>query len=498
MDVTFTKLGFHEPETLSGLLMAFQAPEEQSKSTGSSSPINTPPISGTLNDQGKVPIADILEQTDHGTYPKKETAYPISLASLEILNSYSNLSRRLSGSSAVKQSTHVDPPIGGEKKLSTEEVMRIAGEQYLTTGENLSSPSIRDSSKLSHLTKEDVKNIELANLLLSSAEKISNQQYDRAKRLLMVCDFESSPVGNPVQRLVFHFADALWERAERETGMKSLKPEYIEREADVDKALRGYHPVVLAIYQAVPFGKLVQFTASQVIIGALDSATKIHVIDLEPRTGMQWTILMQSLSERSEYPVEHLKITMVGDSTGKMEETDVEESVAVLAPMVLRTMLVKPHCLEKMIRVIRNLCPDIMVLTEVEGKHNSPSFVNRFIEVLFYYSAYFDSLDAFMEAADPNRLAMEGTLMASAVRNMIAREGGERIMRHVGLDTWRLFLNRVGFEEVEVSEDALYQAKLIVKSYNHAESVSLEMNGKSLTIGWKGTPLHSVSAWRCF
>ncbi|XP_011621963.1 scarecrow-like protein 23 [Amborella trichopoda] len=321
MDVTFTKLGFHEPETLSGLLMAFQAPEEQSKSTGSSSPINTPPISGTLNDQGKVPIADILEQTDHGTYPKKETAYPISLASLEILNSYSNLSRRLSGSSAVKQSTHVDPPIGGEKKLSTEEVMRIAGEQYLTTGENLSSPSIRDSSKLSHLTKEDVKNIELANLLLSSAEKISNQQYDRAKRLLMVCDFESSPVGNPVQRLVFHFADALWERAERETGMKSLKPEYIEREADVDKALRGYHPVVLAIYQAVPFGKLVQFTASQVIIGALDSATKIHVIDLEPRTGMQWTILMQSLSERSEYPVEHLKITMVGDSTGKMEET---------------------------------------------------------------------------------------------------------------------------------------------------------------------------------
>ncbi|XP_011621964.1 DELLA protein GAIP-like [Amborella trichopoda] len=166
--------------------------------------------------------------------------------------------------------------------------------------------------------------------------------------------------------------------------------------------------------------------------------------------------------------------------------------------MVLRTMLVKPHCLEKMIRVIRNLCPDIMVLTEVEGKHNSPSFVNRFIEVLFYYSAYFDSLDAFMEAADPNRLAMEGTLMASAVRNMIAREGGERIMRHVGLDTWRLFLNRVGFEEVEVSEDALYQAKLIVKSYNHAESVSLEMNGKSLTIGWKGTPLHSVSAWRCF
>ncbi|ERN02115.1 hypothetical protein AMTR_s00045p00167670 [Amborella trichopoda] len=432
---THHTLGFHESETLSG----------------SSSPINSPPISGLLNDQEKVPIADILDQTDRGTSPKKEKAYPISLAYLEILQSYSKFQRHLSGSCAVKQSTNIDTSIGGERKPST--------------------------------------------------------QYDRAKTLLMLCDFESSPVGNPVQRLVFHFADALWEKVERETGMKSLKPECIEGEADVDEVFKGYHPAVLATYKAVPFAKLLQFTASQVIISALASATKIHLIDLEARTGMHWSMVMQSLSERSKYPVELLKITMVGDSGERMEETDMreelfeldrEESVPVFGPLVLRALLVKPHCLEKMIRIIRNLCLDIMVLTEVEGKHNSPSFVNRFIEALFYYSAYFDSLDAFIEAADSNRLAMEGTFMASAMRNMVVREGRERVIRNVGLDTWRLFLNREGFEEVEVSEDALYQAKLIVESYSHSDSVSLEMNGKAMTVGWKGTPLHSISAWRCF
>ncbi|KAL4202890.1 hypothetical protein AMTRI_Chr02g223480 [Amborella trichopoda] len=123
-----------------------------------------------------------------------------------------------------------------------------------------------------------------------------------------------------------------------------------------------------------------------------------------------------------------------------------------------------------MIRVIRNLCPDIVVLTKVEGKHNSPPFVNRFIEVLLYYSAYFDSLDAFMEAVDPSRLEIERVLMGSAIPNMVVGEGGERIIRHIGIDTWRLLMNRVGLEEI----------------YPHSESISLEMNGKALTVGWKG------------
>ncbi|ERN02118.1 hypothetical protein AMTR_s00045p00168010 [Amborella trichopoda] len=185
------------------------------------------------------------------------------------------------------------------------------------------------------------------------------------------------------------------------------------------------------------------------------------------------------------------------DMREELFELDREESVAVYAPMVLKTMLIKPRCLEKTIRVIRNLCPYIMVLTEVESKHNSPSFVHRFIEVLFFYSAYFDSLDAFMEAVDPDRLAMERAFMGSAIRNMVAGEGEERIIRHVGIDTWRLFFNRVGFEEVELVRDASNLAKVMVKIYRHSESISLEMNGKALTVGWKGKPLHSVSAWRC-
>ncbi|KAL4193258.1 hypothetical protein AMTRI_Chr06g176020 [Amborella trichopoda] len=449
---------------------------------------------------------------------KKAQRYPISPTALEILKSYNTLTRRLCNSSA-SEINHVNQlknrTLRG-RKLSTEEVIRIAGEQYLDKGENL---PLQFNPQLSNMSNEDIENIKLIHLLLSSTEKIENKQFDRAKGLLMVCDFKSSPVGNPVQRLVLYFAEALWEILERETGVRSQNPTSTQENGDEERVLMGFHPAILVFYQVVPFGKILQFTASQVMLDAMASSTRIHFIDLEVRTGMHWTMLMQSLSARLDHPVELLKITMVGNSRERMEKAgnrllgfsetlklpfvfnlvvvsdmgeeirerlpmEDGESVAVYAPLVLSSMLVKPHYLENLVKVISSLCPDIMVITEVEGKHNSPSFVKRFTEVLFYHAAYFDSLDAFFDSDDANRLVTERLYMGTNIRSMVGRDGEERSIRHVGVDVWRL-------------QDALYQASLIVKQHSNADSCTLELNGKALTVGWKATPLYSVSAWRC-
>ena len=63
-----------------------------------------------------------------------------------------------------------------------------------------------------------------------------------------------------------------------------------------------------------------------------------------------------------------------------------------------------------MMKMIRNINPCIMVVTEVEANHNAPSFVHRFVDLLFYYSAYFDCLDACMERDDPNRMITESNV----------------------------------------------------------------------------------------
>ncbi|KAJ6952326.1 hypothetical protein NC653_041461 [Populus alba x Populus x berolinensis] len=49
--------------------------------------------------------------------------------------------------------------------------------------------------------------------------------------------------------------------------------------------------------------------------------------------------------------------------------------------------------------------------------------------------------------------------------------------------------------ETDLSSSSLYQAKLIVKKFNFASSFTPDVDGKSLVFGWKGTPLHSLSAW---
>lgn len=109
---------------------------------------------------------------------------------------------------------------------------------------------------------------------------------------------------------------------------------------------------------------------------------KVHIIDLEIRNGMQFTVLMQALAARHDYPLEHLKITSIGtkskptiEETGKrlmsfaqslnlpfsfnvvnvadmldlnedLFELDTEEKVTVYSAYVLSTMIARPDQLE--------------------------------------------------------------------------------------------------------------------------------------------------------
>jgi len=461
----------------------------------------------------------------------KENSSTTSLSSLDLVSNYKVSCNCFNGEKISTSSNKEVKRTGNE--MSTEEVMRVAAAHFI----QLSAPKDGDPSmqrlpfgiSLSSFAVEEIKNVELASLLLAAAEKVANQQYDRAGNLLRQCYMLSSTTGNPVERVVYYFCDALQERIARETGrLKAQKARGPLTAEEVIKAMLENHLLQLT---TLPFSQVLQFTSMQALIDNVANAKRIHMIDISIKHGLEWTILIQALATRSTCPVESLKLSAVGLAeevivpTGKrlssfaedlglpfefkavvvpdmkdLRETMFElregEVLGICSHMDMSTMIVRPETLENVMRVIWKLKPCVMTVVDVEAKHNSPSFVNRFTEALFYFSALFDCMEGVMERSDNNRMALEGRFFSQGIMSIVATEGEERVVRHVGISVWREFFARFGLVEVDLNEYSLYQASLILKQYVNGDSCTLEMDGKSLLTGWKGTPQHFVSAWK--
>lgn len=465
--------------------------------------------------------------------PNREKPYPFSLSSLELLNNYGGGVKKLKRENLSNISNEINAE---RQRLSTEEVMRVAGARYVEfssqRGDDFTLHMHPFGFALMGLSQEETKDVELVHFLLSAAEKVGCQQFERASRFLTRCEWIASDTGNPVERIVFYFAKALREKIDRETGhFKGFKGNGRKDLIDLGFAT---NLASIACHQDLPFIQVTQFTGIQAIVEHVALSGKIHLVDLAIRSGVQWTVLMQALADRDESPVSLLKITAVTtmdknhvEETGKRLESfakslnlpfsfnvvfvtemkelkeellavEAEEVVAVYAPLVLRSMIPRPDYLDVLMRVIKKLSPSIMVVTEVEANHNSPSFVTRFIEALFFYSAFFHCLEVCMGSTTKSqyRMMTEAMFFGEGIRNMIAAEGEERVVRNVKMDVWRAFFSRFGMVEMEFSEASLYQASLIIKRFACGSCCSLEKDGKCLIVGWKGTPIHSLSAWK--
>ncbi|KAL8234754.1 hypothetical protein R6Q59_020854 [Mikania micrantha] len=294
----------------------------------------------------------------------------------------------------------------------------------------------------------------------------------------------------------------------------------------------GTNLTFLACHQTLPFNQILQFCGIQAVLDQVGTSSKVHLIDIHIRSGVQWTAMMQALAERRS-KIRLLKITAFATSsdvlkvgeTGKRLQsfaktlrlpfffktlvlsdiTEVKEeqfgvqdgeAVAVYCHIILRTMVSRPQSLENLMRTIRSIKPMIVVVAEVEANHNSTSFVNRFTETLFFYGAFFDCLDECMSRDDAHRAIVEGIHVADGMQNIVAAEGDDRISRSVYINTWRLFFARFGMVEIELSYSCVYQARLVLQQFSCGSCCTLEKNGNCLVIGWKGTPLHSLSTWK--
>ncbi|XP_065863801.1 DELLA protein RGL2-like [Euphorbia lathyris] len=467
---------------------------------------------------------------------KKTHQEQFSPGSLRLLRAYDIGMNRLKSERIIEPTFDAVNVETSNDGFSTEKIMRIAGERFIQSfTETIDVVSMLDNPfnvSLSGLSDEDAKKVELAQLLLSAAEKVGHQLYNRARILLNHCDELSSFTGNAVERVVYYFSKALRERIDRETAKVTFQTGLGNQQFfNVDEAIMAPSPNILAIYQEIPFSQVSQYAGIQAVVENVTRAKKVHIIDPGIRIGVQWTGLMQALVEESGCPLELLKITAIGTSmkdliedTGKRLTSfaqsinlpfsfnivmvsdildlqpnhfdfDSDETLVIYCEHWLRTLLPVPDRLSYMMKLIKTLKPSIMVVTEPECHSTSPSFVTRFIEALFFHSAYFDCLESCM-GNEQNRIEIECLHFGDGIRNILATEGEERKLQTAKLHVWRAYFARFGMVETELSTSSLCQGRLVARKFACGSACTLEQDGKSLLIGWKGTPIYSLSVWR--
>ncbi|KAI4338552.1 hypothetical protein MLD38_023597 [Melastoma candidum] len=420
-------------------------------------------------------------------------------------------------------------PEDESQMLSVGEIVKLAGVKFVQMCFLDVDPTL-DISCQRNLSDKESQDVQLVEHLLFCAEKVHYQQFDRASKLLCQLSLMCSNDGNPIQRLVYYFAEALHVRIDRgsgritdnEHGLKRTSTPWADKKTTIN---------YVAYHQGIPFMQIAQFTGVQAIINSVSKATRIHVIDLQISSGVQWTVLLQALALRHNRKIELLKITALatsmknmveGTGTGlkrlaeslnipfefsvvlvkdmldlRREHFDLspKETVVVYSQFFLQGMIPQPDRLESLMKVIRDIHPRRMVVIETEANHNSPDFVGRFIDYLFYVAAFFDCLEACVEKE--RRKSMESMFFVPAIKNIVAAEGEDRKYRSVKVDVWKAYLSRFKMAEVELGEMALYQANLVTEQFGCCgKSCTFENKGKSLIVGWKGTPVQSISLFK--
>ncbi|GJY76720.1 putative transcription factor GRAS [Tanacetum coccineum] len=454
------------------------------------------------------------------------------LANIE--SQYSELIKPHTQTQTQTPSHDAIPYVTSGQKLSTDAIIRLGGERFIqsfsSSMNDISMPSHPYGTSFSGLSDQHVNDIQLIENLLLTAEKVNQQQFERASKLLDWCDMLSSSSGNPIQRLVHYFSKALKHKISGETGRFPFCGSGKKHVQDMEGKMVIPNPTTLSLYQKLPFFQAGQFSGVQALVDGVAGSKKVHIIDLAIRQGVQCTILMQALVSQANCPIEHLKITAVGvnfkqevEKTGdrlksfaesmnlsfsfntvivedmlefkeELLELDFDEALAVYSSYGLWTMIAQQDRLESLMKVIKNTNPRVMVVSEAAVNLNAPNFVNRFIEALFFYGAFFDALED-CDLDDQNRTIVESVYLANGIWSVVAADEAERAIRHVNIDVWRKFFARFGMKEIELSMSSLYQANLMAEK-SCGNSCTLNMDGNCLVIGWKGTPIQCLSSWK--
>ncbi|KAF8645834.1 hypothetical protein HU200_066079 [Digitaria exilis] len=387
-----------------------------------------------------------------------------------------------------------------------------------------------NSKKSGSKAKSDV--VDLGALLIRCAQAVAAGSVMPAQELLKQIRQHASSTGDATQRLAQCFSKGLEARLAG-TGSQLCLSGMADRTLVVEY-LKAYKLYMAACC----FNRVALFFNIMTIENAMAGKSKLHIVDFGPHHGFQWAGLLRWMSSREGGPPE-VKITAINrlqpkscpaegiDDTGhrlgkcalefgvpfkfhaitaKWEticadnlNTDVDE-VLVVNDLFNFSILTdesiyfdRPSPRDVVLNNIRKMRPDVFIQGVVNSSYGT-SFLARFREAVFYYSALFDMLDATIPREDNMRLVLEQGMLGHSVLNVIACEGMELMYRPEKYRQWQVRNQRAGLRQLPLKPNIIQVLKEKVMKDHHKDFFVGE-DGQWLLQGWMGRILYAHSTW---
>lgn len=377
--------------------------------------------------------------------------------------------------------------------------------------------------------------VDLRTLLISCAQSVASDDLRTAHEQLKQIMQHSSPTGDVYQRLAHVFASGLQARLGG-TGTE-LYASFARRRITAFEKLKAYQVYL----SACPFKKSSIGFANKMIGLVAEEATTLHIVDFGILYGFQWPILIQQLSHRAGGPPK-LRITGIElpqpgfRPAERLEETGSRlakycerfgvafeyqaiaaqnwEAIKIEDLKIRSGEVLAVNCLFRfgrlldesavddshhpsprfgVLSLIRRMKPDIFVHAVTNGTFNSPFFVTRFKEALFFYSALFDMFDATLSRENPQRMNFEQDFYGREVINVVACEGADRVERPETYKQWQVRHLRAGFRPLPFSDEVM--RKLRHKGSGYHKDFVFDVDGCWMLQGWKGRIICASSCW---
>ncbi|XP_024968070.1 scarecrow-like protein 14 [Cynara cardunculus var. scolymus] len=374
--------------------------------------------------------------------------------------------------------------------------------------------------------------VDVKTLLLNCAQSVAADDYMIANEQLKQIRHHASPSGNASQRLAHMFALGLEARLSG-TGSQLYASQKVMRVSAAEK-LKAFQ----AYMSACPFKSNELYFANRTIYETALTSSTLHIVDFGIGYGFQWPILIKHLANRPGGPpkvritgvdlpqsgfrpaerveetgrqlanyCERFKVSFEYESIAaqnwemiKIEDLKLQrnEFLAVNAlgrfENLLDETVVANSPRDGVLKLIRDMKPDIFVHSVVNGCYSAPFFVTRFREALFHYSSLFDMLDATLDRKKEQRQNFEKAFYGREAMNVIACEGPERVERPETYKQWQVRNLRAGFKPRRLDRELVSQVKGKVKAGYHKDFV-FDEDGKWIVQGWKGRILYAISCW---
>jgi hypothetical protein len=142
---------------------------------------------------------------------------------------------------------------------------------------------------------------------------------------------------------------------------------------------------------------------------------------------------------------------------------------------------------------IRKMRPDVFIQRVLNCSCGS-SFLTRFREVMSYYLALFDILDATMPRESKSRVVLEQFVLGRPALNIIACEGPDLVERPEKYRQWQVRNQRAGLRQLPLRSRIVEVVKDSVQKHHHKDFLISE-DGQWLLQGWMGRVLFAHSTW---